>query len=167
MATLARLYREQPAWRAAAAGIQEGSRCAVWFSQRPGEPWHLVREAGETWLRPGGVDRPDLVFRFTPAAIRELARAGEDIAEFAVRLFELMIDPDEERRIGFRIAAPFSRLLHGGYVRVLLDAGPQVASFAASHGVHDLASLHDLVRWLARAAPFAWERSSANHDRTD
>ena len=167
MATLARLYRERPAWRAAAAGIQEGSRCAVWFSQRPGEPWHLVREAGETRLRPGGVERPDLVFRFTPASIWELARAGEDIGEFAVRLFELMIDPDVERHIGFRIAAPFSRLLRGGYVRVLLDAGPRVATFAAGHGVTDLASLRDLVRSLIHTTPFDWERSSANHDRTD
>ncbi len=157
VAALARLYREHPAWRQAAARLSDHSTSAVWFRHRPGEPWHLVREGGETRLRPGRPPDPDFVFLFAPASIHELAAAGREVGEFAVRLFELMIDPDEERQIGFRITAPFARLARRGYVRLLLGSGPRVAAFAASHGVRGVVSLRNLVRGLARAEPFDWE----------
>jgi hypothetical protein len=158
VAALAKLYREHAAWRSAARQIREGSSSAVWFSHRPGEPWHLVREGGETWLRPGRATDPDFVFRFTPDAIHELGRAGRDVGDFALRVFELMLDPREERRIGFRIAAPFADLARRGYVSLLLSSGPRVLAFAARHGVKGLVSLRRLVGALRRTEPFDWER---------
>jgi hypothetical protein len=157
VAALARLYRRHPAWRAAARYVAAESTSAVWFSHRPGEPWHLTRAGGETRLLPGPTPDPDFVFRFTPASIEALAEAGHDLGDFAVRLFELMIDPDAERRIGFRIVAPFGRLLRRGYVRLLLGSGPRVTAFAARHGVIGLGSLRRLVRALRRSDPFEWE----------
>ena len=157
VAALARLYREHPAWRQAAGRISEESTSAVWFRHRPGEPWQLVREGGETHLRPGHAPDPDFVFLFGPTSIGALADAGREVGDFALRLFELMIDPDEERRVGFRIAVPFVRLARRGYVGLLLGSGPRVAAFAARHGVRGVLSLRNLVRGLARAEPFDWE----------
>jgi hypothetical protein len=162
VAALARLYREHPAWRAAAARLHEQSTSGVWFRHRPGEAWHLAREDGETRLRPGRVEDPDFMFRFSPASIVALGEAGSRIDDFAVRLFELMLDPDEERRIGFRIVASFGRLLRRGYVRLLLEAGPRVAAFAASHGVTGLRAIRNLVVELARREPQPWERHVAD-----
>jgi hypothetical protein len=157
VAALADLYRRHPAWRAAAAYLADESTSAVWFAHRRGEPWHLERGGGESWLRPGRTPDPDFVFRFTPASIHELAGAGSAVGDFAVCLFELMVDPDEERRVAFRIAAPFSRLARRGYVRLLLESGPRVAAFAARHGITGLRSLHRLVRAVRHAEPFEWE----------
>ena len=157
VAALTRLFRSHPAWRAAAAHITDGSTSNVWFLHRPGEPWHLVRERDETWLRPGPAAHPDFVFRFSPAAIGELEQAGDQVGEFAVRLFELMLEVDPERQVGFRIVAGFTRLLRRGYVGLLLSSGPQVAAFAARNGVTGLTSLRRLVSAMRRSEPHDWE----------
>jgi hypothetical protein len=156
---LARLYREHRAWRAAADVLDPRATSGVWFSHRPGEPWRLVREDGTTVLRRGRARDPDLVFRFTPAAIDALADAGDDVADFAIRLFELMIDPDESRHVGFRPVASFWRLAQRGYVRLLVQrGGPRVFAFAARHGIGGLAGVRRLVGALGRLEPFDWER---------
>ena len=158
VAALMQLFRSHPAWRAAAARIAEGSMSGVWFLHRPGEPWHLVREGGESWLRPGSAARPDFAFRFSPASIRELEQAGDQVGDFAVRLFELMLEPEPERQVGIRIVAGFTRLLRRGYVGLLLSSGPRVATFAARNGVTGLASLRRLVNALRSREPHDWER---------
>lgn len=157
VATLARLFHEHPAWREAARRIRAEATSAVWFRHRPGEAWHLVRGPGGARLLPGPAQDPDFVFRFTPASIRELESAGPAVADFAVRLFELMIDPDEARRVDLRIAASFGRLWRRGYVDLLLTAGPRLAAFAARHGVAGPASLARVVAALRRVEPFVWE----------
>jgi len=162
VATLARLYREHPAWRRAADRLDPHATSGVWFSHRPGEPWRLVREGGTTQLQRGRAPDPDLVFRFTPAAIDALAEAGDEIPDFAIRLFERMIDPDPARRVGFRAVASFPRLARRGYVRLLLqDGGPRVLAFAARHGITGIGALRRIVASLARMGPYDWERESS------
>lgn len=154
---LTRLFRSHPAWCAAAAHIAEGSTSGVWFLHRPGEPWHLVRERDETWLRPGPAARPDFVFRFSPASIRELEQAGDRVGDFAVRLFELMLEAEPERQVGFRIVAGMTRLLRRGYVGLLLAAGPRVVAFGATHGIRTVGALRRFVAQLRDSGPADWE----------
>ncbi|HKJ24118.1 MAG TPA: hypothetical protein VKB65_04800 [Myxococcota bacterium] len=163
VATLARLYREHPAWRSAADRLDPRATSGVWFSHRPGEAWRLVRQGGTTHLLRGRARDPDLVFRFTPAAIDALAETGDGVADFAIRLFELMIDPDESRRVGFRAVASFTRLARRGYVRLLVqDGGPRVFAFAASHRIAGLGALRRLVAGLVQMGPYDWERDAAD-----
>lgn len=159
VAALARLFLEHPAWCEAARRIRGGSTSSVWFSQRPGEPWHLARVGGHTRLLPGAAEDPDFVFRFTPYSIRHLAAAGDTVGDFAIRLFELMIEPDDARRVEFRIVASFPRLVWRGYVALLLSAGPRLAAFAARHGVTDPGALQRAVSALRGRPAFDWERS--------
>lgn len=161
VAALDRLFRDHPAWRKAARRIRPAATSAVWFRHRPGEPWHLVREGGGARLRPGRAPDPDFVFRFAPESVRALESAGETVGDFAVRLFELMIDPDPSRRVELRIAASFPRLLRRGYVDLLFAAGPQVSAFAARHGVRGLGALARLVSALRRREPFDWETETS------
>ncbi len=156
-AELARLYRESPAWRQAASRISDRSTSGVWFSHRPGDPWHLARAGGVTELLPGPADDPDFMFRFTPASVRALHEVEGGVGDFAVRLFELMIDPDPEVRVGFRIVASFARLAYRGYTRLLLESGPALAEFAASHGVVGLGSLRRVIAALRESEPAEWE----------
>ncbi|NNL67783.1 MAG: hypothetical protein HKP30_16155 [Myxococcales bacterium] len=161
VAELARLFREHPAWREAARRIRGGATSSVWFSHRAGEPWHLARSGPDTVLLPGAAPDPDFVFRFTPASIGELAAAGDTVGDFAVRLFELMIEPDPERRVALRIVAAFPRLVWRGYVDLLFAAGPRLLAFAARHGVTGLGSLRRAVNALRRQQAFDWESERA------
>lgn len=157
VAQLAALFRDHRAWRAAAALLGEGATSAVYFAHRPGEPWRLVRRDGVTLLEPGAADDPDFVFRFSPEAIAELAAVHGGIGAFATVLFALIVDADEPRRVGFRIAAGFPRLVARGYLRLVLAAGPEVVRFGLAHGVATLRGLRRMVEELRARPPEPWE----------
>jgi hypothetical protein len=154
---LAGLFLEHPAWIGAARRISPKATCGVYFTHRPGEAWRLEQVGVRTRLRPGAAADPDLVFRFTPASIERLAAVCGGIGDFAVALFGLMVEDDPELRVDLRIAASFRRLARRGYVRLLLDAGPAVVRFGASHGIRTLPALRSLVSRLRRREPEDWE----------
>jgi hypothetical protein len=159
---LARLFREHSAWKAAARHIEEAATSAVYFSHRPCDPWRLVRERGQTLLRPGPADDPDFVFRFTPASIERLEAVEGNIGDFAVELFTLITDTDPTQSIDFRIVAPFSRLVRRGYLGLLAAGGLRVLAFGASRGVRTLADLRHLIQRVGDRSPESWECTEGN-----
>jgi hypothetical protein len=158
IARLERLFREHPAWREAARWIDERATSSVFFTHRPGEPWHLERRGDETLLLPGSADAPDFVFRFAPAAIASLEAVRGGPGDFAAELFTLALAEDPATRVDLRIAASFTRLLRRGYVRLLLAAGPRVRALAAAHGVLSVRDLRRLVATLRKHPREAWEK---------
>jgi hypothetical protein len=154
---LARLFAEHPAWRRAAQHIDPNATSDVYFSSHPGRAWHLERRDGTTRLCEGRSASPDLVFRFTPQAVLRLAAVRDGIGNFARTLFLLMLDPDPEVAIRFRIVAPFPRLLRRGYLRLLLAGGPALIAFGAEHGVRGLGDVRSMVRRLRSREPEPWE----------
>lgn len=159
--TLARLFRNHPAWVEAARHVDDRAESAVFFAHLPGRQWRLVRRRGQTLLLPGRARDPDLVFRFTPAAVARLATVRGDVGDFAVELFSRIAERRRARRVDFRVAAPFTRLAERGYVGTLLAAGPKVMAFAVGHGVVTLGHLRRLVERSRRKGPARWERARA------
>lgn len=153
VARLATLFREHPAWVEASGFIGRRATSDVYFAHLPREPWHLEQRHGETALLPGAARDPDFVFRFTPASIERLERVEGRIGDFAVALFEMIL----EGEVDLRIAAGFARLARNGYVRLLLEAGPSVIAFGARHGVRTLPALRRLVAELRARGPADWE----------
>jgi hypothetical protein len=158
---LARLFRQHPAWVAAAEGIDQSAESTVFFTHLPGRPWRLVRQRGQTLLLSGRARDPDLVFRFTPGAVARLAAVRGGVGDFAVELFARLAERRRAERVDIRIAAPFSRLVERGYVRLLLGAGPQVLGFALGRGVTTIGQLRSLVERARRRRPARWEQMSA------
>ncbi len=154
---LARLFREHPAWLEAARFIHRRSTSSVFFSHRPGEPWHLERRGDETLLLPGSATDPDFAVRFPRAAIARLEAVRGGAGDFAAELFTLVLTDDPETRVDLRIAAGFARLLRRGYVRLLLVAGPRVRALGAAHGVIGMRGLQRLIASLRRSDREAWE----------
>lgn len=157
VAQLARMFREHPAWREAAGFMAPPATSNVYFVDRPGEVWHLALEDGVAHLRPGSSGDPDLVFRFSRESVRRLAATRGRVADFAIELFDAMSCADPARRVDLRVAAPFTRLLRRGYVRLLLASGPRVLAFGARRGVRGLRDLRRLVEEARRAEPAPWE----------
>lgn len=154
---LAELFRAHPAWCEAAQRIAPESESNVFFRHRPGQPWRLVRRGDTTSLEPGAARDPDLAFCFTPAAIEILTEAQGGVADFALALFALMLERDPDRRVDFRVIAPFPRLLRRGYVDLLVRGGPRLLWFGATHGVRTVAQLRRLIDAARGGPPAPWE----------
>lgn len=154
---LADLFADHPAWQRAARHIDPGATSDVYFSSHPGRAWHLEQQGGVTLLLEGRSVAPDFVFCFTPEAVRRLAAVHDGIGSFARTLFRLILDPDPEVAIRFRIATPFTELLRRGYLRLLLAGGPALLAFGSEHGVRGLGDLRSLARRLRSREPAPWE----------
>ena len=126
---------------------------AVYFSHRPGETWHFVKETQGVRLLPDSATRPDFAFCFTPGAIDDLAAVDGGIDGVAVVLFDLMLSEDPARRVGFRVLAPFWRLVRHSHLRLVLEAGPRVLAYGAGHGIRTLGQLRAFVATLRAASP--------------
>jgi hypothetical protein len=157
---LAELFRAHPVWRGAAEHVSQDAASNVYFSQRPGEVFRLVRRGGESRLEPGAAADPDLAFLFTPASIDALEATQGGVGDFALALFRLMLEQDPERRVELRVIAPFGRLLRRGYVSLLLRGGPRLLRFGAAHGVRNVAELRRAVEAARSASPHAWETAA-------
>ncbi len=145
---LAALFADDPVWRDAMAHLRQGVTGALYFSHRPGEVWHFVQTEEGVQVQPGAAKRPDFAFCFTPASVDQLAAVDGDIGDVAVTLFDLILSEDSNRRVGFRVLAPFWRLVRNGHVRLLLDGGPSVLSYGAAHGVGNVGQLRAFVATL-------------------
>ncbi len=153
VARLADLFAHDPVWQDAMARIRPGATSTVYFNHRPGETWHFVKETQSVRLRPGPAARPDFAFCFTPGAIDDLAAVDGGIDGVAVALFDLMLSEDPARRVGFRVLAPFWRLVRHGHLRLVLEAGPRVLAYGAGHGIRTLGQLRAFVATLHAASP--------------
>lgn len=157
VARLARMLLENPAWADAARRIESDATSTVFFSHRPGEAWRFERHRGRARLLPGAAPDPDFVFRFTPASIERLRAVDGGIGHFAVALFGLIVEQSPRLRVGFRIAAPYRRLVRRGYLRLLAAGGLRVLAFGAARGVRTPADLRRLVERVWQREPEAWE----------
>jgi len=157
VAKLARLFQNHPAWLSAARVLRADANSAVYFSHLPGEPWQLFGRNGTTHLAPGLPRDPDFVFRFTPASVDRLAAVRGGVGDFAIELFSLILEDDEDVRVGFRIVSSLPTLAGRGYLHLLVAGGPRVLAFGAGRGVRGLADLHRLVRRLRSRGPEPWE----------
>jgi hypothetical protein len=130
---------------------------AVRFRHLPGRRYRLERRGGESLLVEGDAPDPDFAFRFTPASVERLEAVRGGMGEFAVALFQCILENDEVAKVDFRIVAPFPRLAWRGYLRLLLDAGPAVLRFGARHGVASIGALRRLVSELRARPREPWE----------
>ena len=122
---LAEFFATHPACVAASRYVRVGTTSKVFFSHRPGESWHLLREREGSRLQPGRAKDPDFAFCFPPRAIDHITTAADDVGGLAVALFTLISEEDVSLRVRFRVIASWTRLARGGYVRLLLAGGPQ------------------------------------------
>jgi hypothetical protein len=152
---LRQLFLTHPAWRKAASSIKEGSQSRVYFSHVDGE-FHLLRKDGDSHLLEGTASDPDLAFLFTPKAIERLSAVeSEDPADFAVELFDSILNEEPDEQVGLRVVAGFTKLISRGYVKLLFKSGPRVMAYGKTRGVTGVTGLRKFLK-QARASDPRW-----------
>ncbi len=155
VAQLRDLFLSHPAWQQAAASIKDGSQSRIHFSHVSGD-YHLVRKDGVSQLLEGPATDPDLAFLFTPKAIERLSAVeSADPADFAVELFESILNEEPEEQVGLRVLAGFGKLISRGYVKLLFKSGPRVLAYGKSRGVSGVRGLRKFLK-QSRASDPRW-----------
>lgn len=108
----------------------------------------FTMEAGAPALQPGAAPDPDFTLSLPEGAVRRITSLrSEDVGEFGVEFFKLVLERDPGLKVRVHLDAPASRLLANGYLGVLAQGGLKVTWWLLRNGVKNpLAAIERLRR---------------------
>jgi len=87
----------------------------------------------------------DVEFVFQAEALRQLGQSeGTHLASFGIAVMEQIL----ARQLKIRVRSSAWRLATGGYVPLILAAGPELMAYLAQHGISNSKKIIDLMRSL-------------------
>ncbi|BDG04923.1 AAA family ATPase [Anaeromyxobacter oryzae] len=137
-------FETAPAARKAARPL---SRNACVNVALEGGPACFTMESGGPALREGAAPDPDFTLTLPDGAVQRLTTlASDDVGEFGIAFFKLVLEHDPAYKVRVRIDAPTTRLLGHGYLGVLAIGGMKVSWWLLKNGVKNPKAAIDRLR---------------------
>lgn len=111
-------------------------------------PYWVSRKGKKTELIEGEpMGEPQVTFTISPKAIDRLVNFdSEDIGEFGVLFFKIMVSNDEEQVLSAKLNTGFLGLTSIGVFGVLALGGKTVMMFLAKHGLNGLKGIKKAIQ---------------------
>ncbi len=149
LASLKRFFETAPAARRATRPLARGARVNLVLSSGPA---HFTMEGGSPEVREGGSPEPDFTLDLPDEAVRRITSLeSEDVGEFGIAFFQLVLERDPAARARVHVDAPTARLLGHGYLGVLALGGLKVTWWLVRNGVKNPRAAIDRLRGGARS----------------
>lgn len=101
-----------------------------------GGPARFTMESGAPQVLDGAAREPDFTLTLPDAAVKRItALDSDDVGEFGIEFFRLVLEKDPALKARVHIDAPTSRLLSHGYLGVLALGGLKVTWWLIKNGV--------------------------------
>jgi hypothetical protein len=142
--SLRTFFETSPAARKATHPLGRGARVNLALD---GGPATFTMEAGRPELRPGAAAEPDFTLTLPAAAVGQVTGLrSDDVGEFGVAFFKLVLERDPSLRVRVRVEAPTTRLISNGYLGVLAMGGLKVTWWLLKNGVKNPKAAIDRLR---------------------
>jgi hypothetical protein len=142
--SLKRFFESAPAAKRATRPLARGARVNLALD---GGPAHFTMESGAPEVRTGPAADPDFTLTLTdPAVGRIVALESDDVGEFGVAFFKLVLERDPALKARVKVEAPTSRLVGHGYLGVLALGGLKVTWWLVRNGVKNPKAAIDRLR---------------------
>jgi hypothetical protein len=107
----------------------------------------FTMEAGGPEVRDGAHPDPDFTLTLPSGAVERITALGsDDVGEFGIAFFKLVLERDPLLKVRVRIDAPTTRLLGHGYLGVLAMGGVKVTWWLVKNGVKNPRAAIDRLR---------------------
>ncbi len=108
---------------------------------------HFTMTDGKPRVLEGPAPKPDFTLRLPEAAVRRItALESDDVGEFGIEFFKLVVDHDPSLKAGVKIDASTGQLLSHGYLGVLAIGGMKVTWWLLKNGVRNPKAAIDRLR---------------------
>jgi hypothetical protein len=142
--SLKRFFETAPAARRATRPLARGARVNLALD---GGPARFTMESGVPQVSEGAGDDPDFTLTLPDRAVSRITGlASEDVGEFGVEFFKLVLERDPALKVRVSIEAPTTRLLGHGYLGVLALGGMKVTWWLLRNGVKNPKAAIDRLR---------------------
>ncbi len=142
--SLRRFFETSPAARKATRSLGRDARVALAL---PEGPARFGMASGQPRVEDGPEPDPDFTLTLPAAAVRHLtALQGDDVGEFGVAFFQLVLSRDPAERVRVHVQASTARLVSHGYLGVLATGGMKVTWWLLRNGVKNPRAAIDRLR---------------------
>jgi hypothetical protein len=101
-----------------------------------GGPAHFTVKGGRPLVVEGPATEPDFTLTLPDGAVTRITSlASDDVGEFGIEFFKLVLEKDPAMKARVKIDAPTTRLLSHGYLGVLAQGGLKVTWWLLKNGV--------------------------------
>jgi hypothetical protein len=142
--SLKRFFETAPAARKATRPLATGARVNLALD---GGPARFTMENGSPEVREGAAEDPDFTLTLPDGAVARITTLGsDDVGEFGIAFFKLILERDPAYKVRVKIDAPTGRLLGNGYLGVLAQGGLKVSWWLLKNGVKNPKAAIDRLR---------------------
>ena len=141
---LKRFFESAPAARKATRPLARGAKVNLALD---GGAAHFTMEAGAPEVRSGPAQDPDFTLTLPEGAVgRIVGLESEDVGEFGIAFFKLVLERDPALKARVKVEAPTTRLVGHGYLGVLALGGMKVTWWLVKNGVKNPKAAIDRLR---------------------
>jgi len=142
--SLKTFFESAPAAREATRPLARGARVNLALD---GDAAHFTMETGAPEVRAGAAEDADFTITLPEQAVNRITGLGsDDVGEFGVEFFKLVLERDPAVKARIRLDAPTMRLLGNGYLGVLALGGAKVGWWLLKNGVRNPKAAIDRLR---------------------
>jgi len=144
LAALKTFFESAPAARKATKPLARTARVNLALD---GGAAAFTMEAGAPHVQDGAGADPDFTLTLPHGAVERITRLdSEDVGEFGIEFFKLVLEHDPALKVRVKIDAPTTRLLTHGYLGVLAVGGLKVSWWLIKNGVKNPKAAIDKLR---------------------
>ncbi len=137
-------FETAPAARKATHPLHDDAVVAL---QLDAGPAHFTMKGGKPTVVDGPATNPDFTLRLPDAAVARItALQSDDVGEFGIEFFKLVLEKDPAVKAGVHIDASTGQLLSHGYLGVLAVGGMKVSWWLLKNGVRNPKAAIDRLR---------------------
>jgi hypothetical protein len=144
LAALKTFFESAPAARKATRPLARSARVNLALD---GGAAQFSMESGAPHVQDGANADPDFTLTLPHGAVERITGLGsDDVGQFGIEFFKLVIEHDPAFKVRVKIDAPTTRLLTHGYLGVLALGGMKVSWWLLKNGVKNPKAAIDKLR---------------------
>jgi hypothetical protein len=141
---LKEFFETSEAARKATKPLNENAEVSV---QLDGGAARFVMQGGKAHVFPDQAQRPDFTLVLPEGAVKRITSLkSNDVGEFGVEFFKLVLEKDPSLKVRVKIDASTGQLLSHGYLGVLAQGGMKVTWWLLKNGVKNPKAAIDRLR---------------------
>jgi hypothetical protein len=141
---LKKFFETTEAARKATKPLEPGAEVALRLESGPAR---FTMDRGQAKVLDEPAKSPDFTLTLPDGAVRRItALESDDVGEFGIEFFKLVLEKDPNLKVGVKIDAPTGQLLKHGYLGVLAIGGMKVTWWLLRNGVKNPKAAIDRLR---------------------
>ena len=138
-------FENKPAATLAIKKLKKGEEISLVIDNQM--RWALFNDGGQSRLENRPANNPTVEFQLNPEAVRRFETApGDNMAQFGIEVVKEVV----AGHVKIILLGKVWTVMTGGYLGIILEAGPEFAAYLAQHGITNLGKIKGVIKAMKK-----------------